>query len=574
MPKKITEKVEVEADFSEKKWKFAKALPKSLDKITAIFKKFNVYVIAITAFAFTLGKAVFAWRDQEKATNRLTQSLVQNGIFTRQLRESYTKYAEALQSNTQFNDEQIITATALLQTYVGQTEITEDLLGAVADLSAQTDQDLKASVEQIGETLAGTGTALAKFGIQIDKSSTMADRMNKIVQDFGVNGITGQAKAQAQSGAVESLMASFGGVLELVGKTMAPAVNLFANQLNAFFTGLQEQTEIFNTAGAVINFASKVTVVVKAAGVAILEIAVSASKTNMRIMSDLVGRNLDGAVKRIKANLDEAAQIMVTQHEAAIESLSAIDRERDQKESALAQAKQDTLNEELSMRLSRQLEIRESQEALFKARTETEILDLLVHEALIQDLELIAIQKSIDGEKDRTARRELDLKKRRAVDQKSKTLRTQFTTQRLRVAEESRSSKAENVDFILALMQDVDSALRGIVILAKLSTLFGIVTDTIMAIRNTWAWLVGIPIIGPILAAIASAVIALFAAERSATVLGVEMAEGGFVHGKGPQISPLPPGGITQLVNVTINGGLSGTEEEAIMVAQLINRSQ
>lgn len=113
-------------------------------------------------------------------------------------------------------------------------------------------------------------------------------------------------------------------------------------------------------------------------------------------------------------------------------------------------------------------------------------------------------------------------------------------------------------------------------IVSRVATMTTLTADTIISIENTWAWLGGIPIIGPILAAIASAAIAVFAAIQAANVLGVSLAEGGIVgHGsRGPQVSPLPQGGLVQFVNVRIDGGLSGTEAEAEMIAQLIHREQ
>ena len=62
------------------------------------------WVLAAIAVTGTLRKTIVAWADHQKAVNSLNQTLIQQGIFSRELSDSYQEMALAIQEQTQFSD--------------------------------------------------------------------------------------------------------------------------------------------------------------------------------------------------------------------------------------------------------------------------------------------------------------------------------------------------------------------------------------------------------------------------------------------------------------------------------------
>ena len=74
--------------------------------------------IAIGAFGLisaAIIKGVAEFRETEEATNSLTKSMINNGIYSKQLRDQYVEQANALASVSKFEGDQIIAAQAALQ---------------------------------------------------------------------------------------------------------------------------------------------------------------------------------------------------------------------------------------------------------------------------------------------------------------------------------------------------------------------------------------------------------------------------------------------------------------------------
>ena len=195
---------------------------------------------AVKKAAEFLSSFVEAYREQEEATNRLSQAMVNQGMYTTELRKKYEEQAEALQKVTQFSDDQIISAQAQLQANIGQKEISEKLTRATLDLAAAKGIDLASAAEIMGKAISNNTSMLTRYGIQAENSSDKSERMANVIdavnKKFG-----GQAEVAAEGlGSVKQLANAYNDFQEIVGQRLAPVIILIVQSLKNMVEMMKE----------------------------------------------------------------------------------------------------------------------------------------------------------------------------------------------------------------------------------------------------------------------------------------------------------------------------------------------
>lgn len=221
----------------------AEALDKISENLNVLKQGAAIVGTAIVGFA---AAAIHAFKEQEQASNALSQSMVQQGIYTKDLKKSYDDMAGSLQKTTTYADEQITAAQAVLQSQIGQIPITEKLMKATLDLAAAKKIDLSTAAEMVGKTVGSETNALARQGIQIDDNATKTEKL-AMVTDALNKKFGGQAEAAAKGlGSLEQLKNVVGDVAEKAGEVLSPAVTLVAQELIKLFTQMKEGTTAFS----------------------------------------------------------------------------------------------------------------------------------------------------------------------------------------------------------------------------------------------------------------------------------------------------------------------------------------
>lgn len=196
------------------------------------------------AFVGLVAASLKAYREQELAVNKLNQSLAQQGIFSVELSRKYQDQAAALQKLTTFGDEQIISAQAQLQAYLGQKEVTQDLTKAVLDFSTAMGVDLKSAADLVGKTIGSSTNALSRYGISVDSGASSSEKLAQVTKALN-DRFGGQAEAAAKGlGSLVQLKNVFGDVLEVIGKRFAPVVTNIAKELSTFGEKLQKDRNL------------------------------------------------------------------------------------------------------------------------------------------------------------------------------------------------------------------------------------------------------------------------------------------------------------------------------------------
>jgi hypothetical protein len=87
----------------------------------------KISAVAFAALTAEIGLSVAAYAESEAATERLTQSLITQGIYSKELVADYERQANALADLTGISDESIMSAQSTIQAYLGQQKVTDEL---------------------------------------------------------------------------------------------------------------------------------------------------------------------------------------------------------------------------------------------------------------------------------------------------------------------------------------------------------------------------------------------------------------------------------------------------------------
>ena len=226
----------------------------AIDRVGEGLKNFGKTVGVIYGYASAaVLKAVGDYRQQEEATNALTRSMINQGVYSKDLKDKYLETASALQKISLYGDEQIIAAQGVLQGFVGQKEVSKELTKATLDLAAAKKIDLATAAELVGKTIGTETNALARQGIEVNANATKQEKLAQVIA--GVNKqFAGQAQAAADGlGILKQLENIASDIFETIGERLSPVITLFAGKLKGLGTDTQITTTLVDGFIAVLQ---------------------------------------------------------------------------------------------------------------------------------------------------------------------------------------------------------------------------------------------------------------------------------------------------------------------------------
>jgi hypothetical protein len=195
----------------------------------------------VAALGATLTKATMAANVQEKAEKTLETAL---GKTSQRLLDQ----AAALQKVTTFGDEQIISAQALIGSFVKEESQIEAATKATLDLAAAKGFDLTAAADLVSKTLGSSTNALSRYGIQVEGAVGSTERLNSLTENLAAV-FGGQATAQAET---------FGGKMQQVSNIIGDTfeqVGFLITKNEAFLKGLDSIGKwIVDNTPAIVGF--------------------------------------------------------------------------------------------------------------------------------------------------------------------------------------------------------------------------------------------------------------------------------------------------------------------------------
>jgi hypothetical protein len=553
-----------------------------LDKLSSTIGSITEYTkkaaLGIAAFG---AAGLKSFKESEEASNALTQSMINQGLYTTELKKKYDEMATAIEETTTFSDEQVTAAQAVMTAHMGQIEITEDLMKATADLAAGMGTDLVTAATMVSKTIGGSTNALARQQIEVNTNATASQKYAQVLEQLN-NKFAGQAAAAAQGmGSLSQLKNVLDNVMELVGESLAPVISYFTLQLIDFAKALKTNKDFADGLNSSIDFLAKTFVVMKQIVVGTVEALSAGLAFALEGVTKAIEGNLSQAMDLFKIGFTNMKQIAVDRYQKMNEELAQIDELR------LANQQNRALREEQNVKnsLDRQAEVK--QKAYEEQRIKEELARQERYEANAA-IELAELE-SIGSHQDKVMQLKisaLDKEYAQATTNKNKLkiLEEKAALQQMLIEEQLSKSKkqmqAETFSTIATLQGSHNKALA---MAGKAAGITQIAIDTPVAISKTMA---AFP--APLNFALAGAVGVAMAAQ-AAKIAGIPLAEGGIVKatpggiqatigegGRDEAVIPLENGqipGSNQGNTIIFNGPVMGDESQAMEFARAIDKS-
>lgn len=557
------------------------------EALDSVKESFDTLKIAGAAAFAALGAAIYKsiadFQQQEEATNALTQAMVNNGIYSKALKDDYLAQATALQKLSTYGDEQIISAQASLQMMIGEQKVTQELTMSVLNLATAKKMDLNSAAELIGKTIGSNNNLLSRQGIEFDNNTRGAERLAAVTgaleKKFG-----GQAQAATDGlGAIKQMYNALSDLAELFGERLAPYINLFSNAIKGVAEDTSTVTPIFDAFISTMQFvgmiAIEITQTIRALGMAIgVGLATAVESTSQALEG-----NFRMALETVKTGFNTIQEESLRLEQEGIDATTALFAAEDaRKQQQYAKELEDIKTSEQN---KKDLKLTLSEEDKAKQ---------------LSDLEQAQAMKDIDNEitlakmqEQHTKELELQLKKleqqyKNETDfAKKKALLTQIEGKKEEVFQAQKhdllTKDREAFYSKMISMQNSNNQLLSAA--GKAFAIRQIAIDTPVAITKALA---AFP---PPFNFAAAGLVAAAAAQQAAQVAGIPLAEGGIVQpraggvqatigeaGQAEAVIPLDRagefglGGGSQGVTINVYGGLLGDERTAQELASAIDR--
>lgn len=251
-------KIQIEAILNDSRFKAGvKSMSAEMDshakKSGGFFSQLKLGWLAVVGVVYQVGKALkgFVVEAMEAQTNvtKLSQALVNQGTYSKELVKAYQDQAKALQALTKFGDDEIVNAQAILTTYGAQKENMEELVKATLDFAEAKKIDLRSASEIVGKTIGSENNLLGRYGVQIDNAKKGTDRMtetvNKLNMMFG-----GQAESAAKTfeGRIKQVQNQMKDFQETLGKGILIGLNPMIEKFEKFSKSAKGMEQINNMA--------------------------------------------------------------------------------------------------------------------------------------------------------------------------------------------------------------------------------------------------------------------------------------------------------------------------------------
>lgn len=237
------------ADVSLRIGAFIEGLKKGLNQAKGHLARFSNFVktheqkirkarlgsaAALTGGILIMRDLTKAYGEQEQSEVSLLQAMKNSGTYTEERYQAALKYASAQQKMSNFGDEEIIQAQALLVA-IGKLkdEGLEKATQATLDLAAAKKMDLRSAADLISKSIGSSTNALSRYGIEIDNTLKGTERAAAITEQIAIM-FGGQAKAASETmtGQLRQLNMQWGDLKEDLGEAILPMLVDLAKYLS------------------------------------------------------------------------------------------------------------------------------------------------------------------------------------------------------------------------------------------------------------------------------------------------------------------------------------------------------
>ena len=189
--------------------------------------------------------AVDAFGELELSEKKLEASLGRTS-------QALLDQAAALQQVSNFGDETIISAQALIAAFIDDEEQIKKATQATLDLAAAKGMDLNAAADLVSKTLGSSTNAMSRYGIVVEGAVGSTERLDSLTGNVA-DKFGGQALAQSETltGSIKGMQDAAGDTAAAIGELLAPAIDNIskafkgaAENATSFIKSLTEEDEV------------------------------------------------------------------------------------------------------------------------------------------------------------------------------------------------------------------------------------------------------------------------------------------------------------------------------------------
>lgn len=456
---------------------------------------------AVAAFAAIKGvidffaSSVQAANENARAVNTLAAAYNAVGYTAEGAMKQATQFASKMQSLTGIADEAFLNAQRLMANYGVVGEKAQKAIQSAYALSIGTGKDFSTTMDMVARAAIGQTTALSKLGIQVDKNTESGEKFDAVLAQINERfGATAQAAMGDSTTKLNALKESWGDFKEQVGAGLndglVPAVDFLTKAVNFL-------NKAFKSAGAIfgIVFDQMMIEIQNAKGsiFTLGEVALKSLEPIVKLISYLpgIGDDIENAFNGAKENLAQMSDSAFKQAEIMREMRTPL--------SAIWETEKEVTETQKERLKNLEEEINGKQKVLE-----------LTKEQAAADLEASEQKKTTSqddkNEDDQAAKDKLGLKKWLGLEE-----------------EKQEKSHIEKITGMLRQGSKEQMAVQ------KAQGIAQATIATYQMANDAYKSLVGIPIIGPALAAAAAAAAIAYGLNNVAQISGVKLADGGLV---------------------------------------------
>jgi len=199
-------------------------------KLKSVKVGWKLAAAGAAVFGAAVLKSMHAMDEQVMSINKLGLALANQGSFSKEAMKNIQELASAQQGLTAYGDEATLAAAASGVQMGMNADSLEQLIPLVQDYAAAMDKDLKVAFMDVGKSMSGQISTLARYGIKTNEAMSETERMAVVVEGLTTKfGGSAQLQVESYAGKLVQVKNALGDVFEQAG--------LFINYLMGSFGG-------------------------------------------------------------------------------------------------------------------------------------------------------------------------------------------------------------------------------------------------------------------------------------------------------------------------------------------------
>lgn len=191
----------------------------------------------VQALVGSFRQAMASAAEAQSAALKLNQALANTGQFSKSASDSIQELATAQQAATNISDEVWLEAAGKLLQFGAAAEDIPQYFEVIEGLAGRMGGDVAAATEAFARAMQGGRTELVKFGYDVDKNATKAEKFAEAQRIAATGSGMLRAETQTLGGSWTSLLVAGGDLLENLG-LLINAGNWLSNTLKGMATAV------------------------------------------------------------------------------------------------------------------------------------------------------------------------------------------------------------------------------------------------------------------------------------------------------------------------------------------------